>query len=67
LPLVRRWQKQTLAVQLGILLSVSLVVIGGLVIAIVGLATAQQAGREAKSAVSCVNTVLGDRNGVSAA
>lgn len=66
MPLVRKWRRLGFTGQLAVLLSVSLVIIAGLVISIVALASSNTAGKRAVATANCVNDVLQNRNGPSA-
>lgn len=66
MPLIRRWQRMSFVAQLVTLASVLLVTVGALVVALVAIISASHAGSQAKNAVGCVNSVLGDRNGPTA-
>jgi xanthosine utilization system XapX-like protein len=66
MPLITRWKRLGFAGQLVALVSFLLVVVAGMVVALVALVTATDAGAQAKTTAECVNSVLGDRNGPSA-
>lgn len=69
MPLVRRWKRSPLLVQLTFVTAVLIIIVGALVIALVAQNTALGAAQKAKSAADeaksvavCVNNVLAQRN-----
>lgn len=61
MPLIRRWQRMPVVYQWATLCGALVIMLSASIVAVIGLLTAQDAGRRAQSAVACVNNVLGER------